>query len=795
MSLAITRAQYWAGSGIVSGLFRLHIKDDAGATIVETMGWDGPNFAASTYGPVQPAMVTDVRVVGLGSDDMGGYQPSTVEVDVFDVSGRLQRRFGGTVKSLRGSPCQVVIAHKPTTVTLLQSQFVGVVDEVIGNGPDRYTIRCVDKMSQYLDREFPATSFPAAHFTPTYFDAPNFAGVIGQPEPIAFGTFGTGHPIYGGEWPGIYAGVAKTISGDPTWRMVVVARHRVTINSIWYKGPSDPASADVSSQVNAETIGIKAPGFTNWSLAEAANYVVKGGREYTVVYVSASVAQDLEAGNATISFGITADYLTPTSYGITSWDPDLLVAQMVGFLDNFVFASYEAGSPLDYTAAPSMRGADWTAVIAASLANGAWGLRERRKLRDILAELCVSADVLLGVDLANGWLNGACPGGSGAISAPGVTVSDAQDIAVGTFSAEKRTIHNIHPYAYRQDMFGSGYQTTGLDSRDSTSVTERGPLEAPPVNLLGLRDSSSVAWVMARRLARTKSDAFDPTFEIGGGSAWMESMTPLGSIIGVTHRGAPSGYRYFGDVVRSLAPTSFWRLSEGPQSDVVTTVAHDAVGSNPGQYSGVPAFGHRTFAIDEPSTGLRADQFDDVIFLSLGAIALGTTFSLMALIEPEPVAFTGAFHGLFGMAGGGLFYERASKKLTMSYSAAQHYNNTALTDRRSYLIGCSVAAGAGTFYIDGVSDGTFSSVPSGMDISFLLCGTTTANKWGGFVKDLAVWVGTALTANQWASLQAARRKNAAVRGWSNKAVHVRRMAWSLASKRLAVEARQWVQMP
>ncbi len=204
--------------------------------------------------------------------------------------------------------------------------------------------------------------------------------------------------------------------------------------------------------------------------------------------------------------------------------------------------------------------------------------------------------------------------------------------------------------------------------------------------------------------------------------------------------------------VLALAPTYYWRLNEP-----AGTVAHDsAVGAANGVYVGSPVLSSPVSGFDGPSGDLVRlyDGSNDGVTIA-GLISSTTTFTITGW-----VAQTTAASDTFGSAlvvsgaGTGFFVRQDNLHLDLLYSSASHQSSGAVTQDVWTHIAISVNAGAGTFYINGAASGTCASVPAfTFDAIASMMGT---NRFRGWMADVALWVGVALSGAQINALAAIR---------------------------------------
>jgi len=155
------------------------------------------------------------------------------------------------------------------------------------------------------------------------------------------------------------------------------------------------------------------------------------------------------------------------------------------------------------------------------------------------------------------------------------------------------------------------------------------------------------------------------------------------------------------------APTAYWRLEELAGA----TVAVDRTGN--GHDATLPASGityHTPGALQDASYGyaLAGTQLQ----AAFSNIAVGTTCTIELWIRPDSTTAPSPYAIVVGNGGGGvgLYYDKSTQKMLL-YIGANERNGSALTDGSLYYIAISISAGAGTWYVNGVPDGTFTGWP------------------------------------------------------------------------------------
>lgn len=79
-----------------------------------------------------------------------------------------------------------------------------------------------------------------------------------------------------------------------------------------------------------------------------------------------------------------------------------------------------------------------------------------------------------------------------------------------------------------------------------------------------------------------------------------------------------------------------------------------------------------------------------------------------------PMSNPGSYCQLFGDAAGttaSLYYRGSLNKFDITFGAADHNNNTAVSINQWHHFAVSITGGSGTFYLDGKPDGTFTGYP------------------------------------------------------------------------------------
>lgn len=163
---------------------------------------------------------------------------------------------------------------------------------------------------------------------------------------------------------------------------------------------------------------------------------------------------------------------------------------------------------------------------------------------------------------------------------------------------------------------------------------------------------------------------------------------------------------YLGEVLQD-APALYLRLGE-PSG----TLASDASGNGRhGTYAGLPGLGEAGALDTDPDAAVLFDGSNDAITLP-ALPSIGTTLSIEFWFKPQ--AGGDATQCIIGEADGSpsLLFKN-SGKLSVFYASVDHLNTTPLAYDVWHHMCIVVSAGAGTFYVNGIADGTFASFPSG----------------------------------------------------------------------------------
>lgn len=731
-----TYATAWTGTEAIIPWIAITHVDDQGTTHKYRFSTLPLADPITFHGGRKDARLLSAEWVRVSSDALGAPQVATLEFVLDDTDQVLSRWLGNTNQSkLRNALVELVLMSRTDWVANdtsgVKVVWTGRIDAVEPSaGEQTVRITAAGPLAQLLDKTVPDTVIDTTHFSGA------LARVLGKVEPWVFGTWGTNHPTYGGEWPTIYTGVPYTYLGDANWAYILVCRHEVTsIDSVWVDGVQ---KTDVGTAYE-----LRFPGFAAWSNVSATGYVDLGGRRYTVGVVTGTLKDALEAGTSVLTVALTSGRKPAGT------NENAAAAQLAYFLDNALFGHKETtaisvaanvlpnGTQLRETTVNNT----WQEASDAAVTDCAWGLTEPITLRELLTRVCLSGDLRLAENAAGSlccWEGDATP-----------DVRDAHDdsrqIIDGTLSVRQRAVENIHPYSYGPDLVGGGAPIgDGQEVRDATSITRHGELPAQKIDLWAIRDSADAATIATRRLTRAKLPRTDLT--LGLSAEWMYDAAAGKDQVGcntiISHRSGPGGIVGFGDYLTSLAPFRWWRLGEQPEQ--APTTAKEYSGTSNGTYAGSPQLGIVT-AVDDGSTGAQFDGTNDKITLS--AITFGRPASIEFWICPDSTQSStyGAILELSGTAG--VYWKKTVSKLSVFFGGADHLNTTALTDGVWYHVVISIdGAGAGTFYINGVSDGTFAGY-AGYNV--LTIGTDAFNQWLKCfgLSDIALWSSALSSAN------------------------------------------------
>jgi hypothetical protein len=747
-----TLAQLAAGTTPLLDIITIWHKDEIGNPRTYRFATDTIRTPVTFLGGRVDGCLLDVSSSRPNSDRQGGWQSGQMRAVLSDADFRFRRWMANSYQAkLKGAyiahsvctPAEVAAGTAPTRFMM------GMIES--GNIlPDwQFEIVATDVITPRLDDLWPQSFINATNFPGC------LASLVGQPEPIIFGVIDDNDPTYGGECPTIYLGTTKTISGDPTWIKVLVAGHRVTsIDAVWLNG------VNVSSQVGV-SVGILAPGYANWP--EANNWVTIGGRDYTLLYVHDTVATGLAAGTSHLTLAITS-----------IWSGDA-PQQLAAFLDNYVFRAYLTGSPLTYADATYPDGsykranAEFTDASAESSTGVSFVLSQTRTLREILQGFAVCGDLSLTLNASGEF---SCSYDQ-MVTLPGYirTGHSDADLVRGSFRADQQPVENVIPYSYGPALVdGATAFGENLTVSDTTSIAAHGELRAQPIDFWMLRDASSVSTILDRRILRSKVPRYEGTFSVFG----YHNLSGLfaarvGYPMTLSTRDAPGGGATWLDLAVADGATHIWRFSEQPEQALTT--AKNAISAANGTYAGSPQLGIAG-PWGDGTTGLWADGTNDEVTLASPIATTSTcTFEFWASFDNFN-AGSGASYVIAMTASGtqAVRWINSSQKFDVLFGAANHANSSVLTYGAWYHVVISIAAGSGTYYINGGADGTFSGY-TGYSVNRLLNAPAIAGWCKGGFKDVALYVGTALSAAQ-AAAHYARSKaiNMAALGWSEKVI-------------------------
>jgi hypothetical protein len=210
----------------------------------------------------------------------------------------------------------------------------------------------------------------------------------------------------------------------------------------------------------------------------------------------------------------------------------------------------------------------------------------------------------------------------------------------------------------------------------------------------------------------------------------------------------PVGYWRLGDsegyaqAVLSDGATAYWRLEESSGLSAADSSGNAHALTLPGAgiaYSTAGALANGTLGYALGGAQGRA---------SFTGIAMGATCSFEFWFRP--VAGVTAYTCLFTPSAGGtgLYFNSSTMKLDLFYSAADHFNSTALTAGTLYHVVVSCVAGAVTFYINGVADGTAAAWPGVTVDSVFNTGGGGAALVATLVDEMTLYAAVALGAQQ-----------------------------------------------
>lgn len=763
----------WKGTESLLGWVALTHRDDQNTVHCYRYGWVPLGDPLSYHGGRKEGRVLSLSWTRFRTDKMGAYRLNSMMFTLDDTDQELRRWMGNAYQSkLGGVFVQLYVVSRTDWLAKASPSvsWTGRVETIDPSQPWTLAFTATGTVSQAL------LDSTAHH---TFIDTSHFAGAsaaVGRVEPIVYGVWGDDDPQYGGEWPTILTGSTVTVSGDPTWQRVLVCRHQITsIDSVWLDG------ADMTAGLGGN--GILAPGHASWP--EANSYVDLGGRRYTLLYVNATRVAEIEAGSVltvALTSGRAASGLSTTA----------AAGQLAHFLDNFVFGHAEttiiASSANTFVNGTEKR--DTTAFQEASdaaVTATAWGLTVVTPLRDVLSRLCLAGDLSLAENAA---------GQLGAFEGDATldvrdSHSDQRDIVNGSFALRQRPIENIHAYTYRADMVGTlGSLGTGLDVRDSASIAAHGEMPAQTVDLGYCRNSADAATVMTRRLTRAKLPRHDCS--LGVSASWGidgPAKDAVAAATYVTHQEGHGGFTDWFAQALALGADYVWRLGEQPEQNPASAV--EIVGSKTGTYQGSPQLGIRT-PVEGSAGGMLFDGSNDSITLA-SAISLTSTVTFEFWICPDTSQSStlGCIVELASL--NGIYWDKTNRKISVRYGATVSDNTTALEHGVWYHVVISINAGSGTFYINGVADGTFSGYGG-----FNVIGMGYHTNHAQFrlqvlgLADLAIYAGAALSSGNAGTLFARRSIDRSSRGWSARAMTVCGMSWDLATLINSYELEEYV---
>jgi len=139
--------------------------------------------------------------------------------------------------------------------------------------------------------------------------------------------------------------------------------------------------------------------------------------------------------------------------------------------------------------------------------------------------------------------------------------------------------------------------------------------------------------------------------------------------------------------------------------------------------------GKITNAVQSFDTGMNS-------YLS-SAPTLGTNFTITFWLHPDSTSQNSGRAAIYSGATGGLFYLHGTQHLDFNYGGADHYNTTAYTENQWFFVAVVNNAGAVTFYLNGVADGTATG-GVGFQASSVL-GNGSGQNFKGFMDDLRIY--------------------------------------------------------
>jgi hypothetical protein len=206
---------------------------------------------------------------------------------------------------------------------------------------------------------------------------------------------------------------------------------------------------------------------------------------------------------------------------------------------------------------------------------------------------------------------------------------------------------------------------------------------------------------------------------------------------------------YFTEVMRD-GPQAYWRLGEASGTE-----ATDASGfGRHGLYVGSPTLGQAGALANDLDKAVLFDGANDEVQVG-PPFEPSNTFTVEFWFKPQSGG--DATQNIFGEADGSpaVLWKSSSFKLSVFYSAADHENTTPLPhDTAWYHVAIVVNAGSGTFYVNGVADGVFSSFPTAFAPGRIANNTAT-DAFKGYLDEVAWYRGKALSAARVAAHYAA----------------------------------------
>lgn len=196
----------------------------------------------------------------------------------------------------------------------------------------------------------------------------------------------------------------------------------------------------------------------------------------------------------------------------------------------------------------------------------------------------------------------------------------------------------------------------------------------------------------------------------------------------------------YADAVRADNPVAYWRMD-----DVAGTTLADALGAYPITFANAA---NKTFGVAGAFAGSAAIAFANSVRGTIAANPAPTsTFTIELWLRPNGASVL-AFQTILitTPAEEGLYWDGTARKLNYFFGSTNHFSATTLTMGTLYHVALSMAAGVGTFYINGVADGGFSGAGA---LAFVQLFNNVSANTGltATVDDLAVYP-TALSAAQ-----------------------------------------------